>query len=153
MLRNLYFEDVRRKQIRTRILILDDVHHSVNGIRTVANEDGLKGLVTVTFVPIDGVTLRIDEKIFIDELNALKADERGLVLFTAQSNLSGVVHDFSLLKAAKARAWHTLLDAACYCPTSVLDLTLHDYIDFVPVSWYKVVGHPTGLGSLIIKQS
>lgn len=75
------------------------------------------------------------------------------MLFTAQSNLSGVVHPLRLLKSAKEHGWHTLLDAACYVPTTVLDLAAHDFIDFVPVSWYKIVGHPTGLGSLIIKQS
>jgi hypothetical protein len=37
-------------------------------------------------------------------------------------------------------------------PTTELDLEKHPYIDFVPVSWYKVVGAPTGLGSLIVRK-
>lgn len=65
MLRQLYFEDVRHLRVRTRVIILDDVHNSVNGIRTVVDEEGLRDLVTVTFIPIDIITLRVDEAIFM----------------------------------------------------------------------------------------
>lgn len=168
MFRNLYFDSVRQQGVKTRVIILDDVHNSVNGLRTVVQEDGLRHLVSLVFVPIDAVHLRVDEEIFRvsghaascrpcadrleplsqSEIDGLAPGERGLVLFTAQSNLSGVCHNLSLLKYAKRRGWHTLLDAACFVPTSVLDLAKHDYVEFVPVSWYKVVVSDLGYSKL-----
>jgi selenocysteine lyase/cysteine desulfurase len=44
-----------------------------------------------------------------------------------------------------------LLDAAAYVPAHGLDLSaVHP--DFVPVSWYKVFGYPTGVGCLIARR-
>jgi selenocysteine lyase/cysteine desulfurase len=44
-----------------------------------------------------------------------------------------------------------LLDAAAYLPTNVLDLSRW-HPDFVTISWYKVFGYPTGIGSLIVRR-
>lgn len=164
------FETVKRKRIKTRLLIIDDLHNSANGLRTVAEDPALSGLVEVSFAPLDIATLRVDEQIFEVrmllflaiwlaehfsqcEIKRLRPEEQGLVLFTAQSNVSGVQQNFrTLLKRAKHYGWDTMLDAAAYVPLSRLDLTECDYVDFVPCSWYKVLGHPTGLGSLVVRQ-
>jgi selenocysteine lyase/cysteine desulfurase len=44
-----------------------------------------------------------------------------------------------------------LLDAAAYLPASRLDLS-QVHPDFVPVSWYKVFGYPTGVGCLVARR-
>ncbi|MFZ5912125.1 MAG: aminotransferase class V-fold PLP-dependent enzyme, partial [Chloroflexota bacterium] len=44
-----------------------------------------------------------------------------------------------------------LLDAAAYVPTNRLDLSRFKP-DFVPVSFYKMFGCPTGLGALIARK-
>ena len=42
-------------------------------------------------------------------------------------------------------------DAAAYVPTSQLDLSkVHP--DFVPISFYKIFGYPTGMGALIARK-
>ena len=140
LLRTLYFETVKRKRIKTRLLVIDDVHNSVNGLRTIAQDPALSGLVEVCFVPLDIVTLRVDEQTFEVsmllflaiwlaepfaqcEIIRLRPEEQGLVLFTAQSNVSGVQQNFrTLLKRAKHHGWDTMLDAAAYVPLSQLDL-------------------------------
>jgi len=44
-----------------------------------------------------------------------------------------------------------LLDAAAFVATNTLDLARF-HPDFTVVSWYKVFGHPTGVGSLIARR-
>jgi selenocysteine lyase/cysteine desulfurase len=44
-----------------------------------------------------------------------------------------------------------LLDAAAFAPANRLDLSVVKP-DFVPVSWYKVFGYPTGVGCLIARR-
>ena len=41
------------------------------------------------------------------------------------------------------------LDAAAFVGTSPLDLSVHQ-ADFVPISFYKIFGFPTGLGALLV---
>ena len=53
--------------------------------------------------------------------------------------------------SAQDRGWDVLLDAAAYLPTNVLDLSRW-HPDFVAVSWYKVFGYPTGIGSLVVRR-
>jgi selenocysteine lyase/cysteine desulfurase len=46
-------------------------------------------------------------------------------------------------KSNPTHKWLVVLDAAAYVPTHPLDLSkVHP--DFVPVSWYKVFGFPSG---------
>jgi molybdenum cofactor sulfurtransferase len=83
----------------------------------------------------------------------LETFERGLVLLTAQSNVSGVLHPYSsLLRHAKFNGWDTLLDAAALLPTSPLDLASHPEIDAIPISWYKIVGQPC-FGALLVSNA
>lgn len=47
--------------------------------------------------------------------------------------------------------WFVLLDAASYVSTSPLDLSAHQ-ADFIPISFYKIFGLPTGLGALLVNK-
>ena len=48
--------------------------------------------------------------------------------------------------------WFVVLDASSFVSTSPLDLNSCT-ADFVPISFYKMFGFPTGLGALIVKNS
>ena len=48
-------------------------------------------------------------------------------------------------------SYDVLLDAAAYVPSNRLDLSVVKP-DFIPVSWYKVFGYPTGVGCLIARR-
>ena len=47
--------------------------------------------------------------------------------------------------------WDVLLDCAAYVPTNRLDLS-EVKPDFVPLSFYKIFGYPTGVGALIARR-
>lgn len=54
-------------------------------------------------------------------------------------------------KSTAQHKWLVIADAAAYVPTHPLDLsTVHP--DFVPISFYKMFGYPTGLGALIARK-
>jgi selenocysteine lyase/cysteine desulfurase len=76
---------------------------------------------------------------------------RGLFAFPAQSNFTGVQHQLSWIDLAHEHGYDVLLDAAAYVPANRLDLSALRP-DFVPVSWYKVFGYPTGVGCLIARR-
>jgi selenocysteine lyase/cysteine desulfurase len=76
---------------------------------------------------------------------------RGLFAFPAQSNFTGVQHPLSWIDLAHEQGYDVLLDAAAYVPANRLDLTAVRP-DFVPVSFYKIFGFPTGVGCLIARR-
>ena len=75
----------------------------------------------------------------------------GLFAYPAQSNYSGVRHPLDWVTRAHERGWDVLLDAAAFVPTNTLDLSAW-HPDFVAISWYKVFGYPTGIGSLVVRR-
>ena len=72
-----------------------------------------------------------------------------LLAFPGESNFSGQQPDLSCLKSLRSK-WRILLDAAKLACSEQLDLTTC-VADFVVVSFYKIFGHPTGLGALICR--
>jgi selenocysteine lyase/cysteine desulfurase len=84
-------------------------------------------------------------------LPAAATPRRGLLAYPAQSNYSGVQHPLRWIEMAHEHGYDVLLDAAAYVPSNRLDLSVVKP-DFVPVSWYKVIGYPTGVGCLIARR-
>ncbi len=130
-----------------RLLLAADDHNSVNGIRVPAMARGAE----VAYLPLRPDDLRLDDAVVRGALVELPAGRRGLFAFPAQSNYSGVRHPLEWVAAAQARGWDVLLDAAAYLPTARLDLTRW-HPDLVVASWYKVLGYPTGIGSLVVRR-
>ncbi len=130
-----------------RFLLAMDDHNSVNGIRVPAQARGAE----VSYLTLRQDDLRLDDGEVRDALERLPAGRRGLFAFPAQSNYSGVRHPLDWIPAARARGWDVLLDAAAYLPTARLDLSRW-HPDLVVMSWYKVFGYPTGIGSLVVRR-
>jgi molybdenum cofactor sulfurtransferase len=132
----------------SRYLLTFDNHNSVNGIREFARAKG----ATVSYAPLVMPDLRLDVarlETLLDEADPARAN---LFAYPAQSNFSGVKHPLDLVANAQSKGWSVLLDAAAFVPTSRLDLTsVHP--DFVTLSFYKMFGHPTGVGALLIRRS
>ncbi|MER6539103.1 aminotransferase class V-fold PLP-dependent enzyme [Streptomyces sp900105755] len=129
-----------------RLVMSLDNHNSVNGLREYARA---RGAATV-YVP----GLHVDERRLLAALAPPGAGKGagGLLAYPAQSNFTGVQHSLDWIAAAQAHGYDVLLDAAAFAPTNVLDLSRH-HPDFTAVSWYKVFGHPTGVGSLIARRA
>jgi selenocysteine lyase/cysteine desulfurase len=149
---------------RGRLVMSLDNHNSVNGLREYARSRG----ATTVYVPVSGPGLRMDEQRLRAALPARErgpglrrgsgprrggagARPHGLLAYPAQSNFTGVQHPLAWIAAAQARGYDVLLDAAAYVPANTLDLSRY-HPDFTVVSWYKVFGHPTGVGSLIARR-
>jgi len=130
-----------------RYLLTFDNHNSVNGIREFAHARG----AGVTYIPIALPDMRIDESQLSRELTQPSKNGHNLFAYPAQSNFSSVLHPLEWIEEAHKRGWDVLLDAAAYVPTNKLDLS-QVKPDFVPVSFYKMFGYPTGIGALIARK-
>lgn len=128
-------------------LLTFDNHNSVNGIREYATYHG----APVTYAPITLPDLRIDSATLIQHLKSSKPDGNNLFAYPAQSNFSGVQHALEWIDIAHDHGWDVLLDCAAFVPTNRLDLSRWKP-DFVPLSFYKLFGYPTGLGALIARR-
>jgi selenocysteine lyase/cysteine desulfurase len=144
--------------------LTSDNHNSVNGVREFARS---RGAVT-QYVPFCSPELRVDEDAMhralaeqavgrdagrpvATQLSTAARPCRGLLAYPAQSNFSGVQHPLRWIDTAHSYGYDVLLDAAAYVPSNRLDLSVIKP-DFVPVSWYKVFGYPTGIGCLIARK-
>jgi molybdenum cofactor sulfurtransferase len=85
-------------------------------------------------------------------LRAADPAQANLLAYPAQSNFSGVQHPLALVAEAQALGWDVLLDCAAFAPTNELRLDLVKP-DFVPLSFYKLFGYPTGAGALIARRT
>lgn len=130
-----------------RLVLSVDNHNSVNGLREFARTARTK----VTYVPLTGHELRLDEEVLCDALPTGRRGPRRLLAFPAQSNFTGVKHPLEWVALARARGYDVLLDAAAFVPANTLDLSLVQ-ADYTAVSWYKVFGYPTGVGTLIARK-
>lgn len=131
-----------------RYLLTFDNHNSVNGIREYAFSKGAQ----VTYVPVLPPRMRVDEKKLASLLTQRDKKCNNLFAFPAQSNFSAVQHSLTWIDQAHEQGWDVLLDAAAFVPTNRLDLSKWKP-DFVPVSFYKMFGYPTGLGALIARHT
>jgi molybdenum cofactor sulfurtransferase len=130
-----------------RYLLTADNHNSVNGIREFARRRGAH----VAYAPLVDSHLRLDPQALADLL-ARPASGPKLFAYPAQSNFSGVQHSLEWVAEAKRRGWDVLLDAAAFVPTNRLDLS-QCRPDFVSLSFYKMFGHPTGVGALLARRT
>ena len=130
-----------------RYLLTFDNHNSVNGIREFAHARG----AGVAYIPISLPDMRVDASQLDRELAQPSKDGNNLFAYPAQSNFSSVQHPLDWIEKAHEHGWDVLLDAAAFVPTSLLDLSIVKP-DFVPVSFYKMFGYPTGLGAMIARK-
>ncbi len=128
-------------------LLTFDNHNSVNGIREFAHAKGAE----VTYVPICLPEMRVDMDSLDASLDLATADKKNLFAYPAQSNFSAVQHPLEWIERAHAKGWDVLLDAAAFAPSNNLDLGKYKP-DFVPLSFYKIFGYPTGIGALVARR-
>ncbi len=130
-----------------RYLLTFDNHNSVNGIREFAHARGAE----VTYIPVGLPDMRVDASQLDLELSRPSKSGHNLFAYPAQSNFSSVQHPLEWIEKAHGYGWDVLLDAAAFVPTNPLDLR-KVRPDFVPISFYKMFGYPTGIGALIARK-
>ncbi|KAI8471068.1 MAG: pyridoxal phosphate-dependent transferase [Monoraphidium minutum] len=80
-----------------------------------------------------------------------------LVAYPAKDNFEGRLYPLDWIDKVHARStpahrWLVVLDAAAHAATHPLDLSAVKP-DFVPISFYKIFGLPTGVGALIARRA
>jgi selenocysteine lyase/cysteine desulfurase len=130
----------------SRYLLSVDNHNSVNGIREFAAARG----ATIDYIPLDA-ELRIRQAELERHLAQADPAKPNLFAYPAQSNFSGTKHPLEWVRLARSMGYDVLLDAAAYVPTSPLSLR-ETAPDFVSLSFYKMFGYPTGIGTLIARR-
>lgn len=128
-------------------LLLFDNHNSVNGIREFARAKHAQ----VVYAPVIPPDMRIDDTKLTTFLDLAKPGTTNLFAYPAQSNFTGTQHSLEWIERAQAKGWDVLLDAAAFAPTNRLDLGRW-HPDFVPLSFYKMMGYPTGVGALLARK-
>jgi len=128
-------------------LLTFDNHNSVNGIREFAHGKGAQ----VTYIPMALPDMRVDEDMLAAAWEKARQGANNLFAYPGQSNFSSVKHPLEWIEKAHAKGWDVLLDAAAFAPTNPLDLSSWKP-DFVPLSFYKIFGYPTGLGALLVRR-
>ena len=131
----------------SRYLLTFDNHNSVNGIREFAHAKGAE----VTYIPVGLPDMRVDTDFLDASLEQAADHKNNLFAYPAQSNFSGVQHPLEWIERAHAKGWDVLLDAAAFAPSNPLDLGRFK-ADFVPLSFYKIFGYPTGIGALLARR-
>lgn len=132
----------------SKFLLTFDNHNSVNGIREF---DRTRGAET-TYLPVFPPEMRTQTGVLDEYLDRADPEKHNLFAYPAQSNFSGVQHPLAWIERAQARGWDVLLDAAAFVPTNRLDLSVWKP-DYVALSFYKMFGHPTGVGALLARRS
>jgi selenocysteine lyase/cysteine desulfurase len=133
--------------VGSQFLLTADNHNSVNGIREFARARE----ADVVYVPLRPPNLRHDPNDVLEALDRAPTGRFNLFAYPAQSNYSGVRHPLDWVSRAHDRGWDVLLDASAFSPTNSLDLSRW-HPDFVAISWYKLFGYPTGIGSLVVRR-
>jgi len=128
-------------------LLTFDNHNSVNGIREYAHAKSAE----VTYVPMALPDMRADMESLETCLEMGLSGKNNLFAYPAQSNFSSVQHPLEWIERAHAQGWDVLVDVAAFAPTNPLDLSKFKP-DFVPLSFYKIFGYPTGVGALLARR-
>ncbi len=131
-----------------RYLLTFDNHNSVNGIREFAQAKG----ASITYVPLVPPDLRVNETQLHHLLAQARPGQPNLFAYPAQSNVTGVQHSLDWIAQAQDLGWDVLVDCAAFVPSNRLDLSQW-HPDFVPLSFYKMFGYPTGVGCLLARKS
>ncbi|MGE5424710.1 MAG: aminotransferase class V-fold PLP-dependent enzyme [Syntrophothermus sp.] len=128
------------------LLLTADNHNSVNGLREIARQQG----AVVRYAPVNP-DLSIDECMLMHKLEHPRTSGNHLFCYPAKSNYTGHLHPLEWVKKAKEHGWNVLLDAAAFLANDRLDVASVQP-DFIPVSFYKIFGFPTGIGCLVIRR-
>lgn len=132
----------------TTLVLSEDNHNSVLGMREQAGAAGGR----IRYWRTTEFELRLEDNLedIIETEREGDTKREITVAFPAQSNFTGVKHPLSAVQEAKALGATVILDTAAFLPTNNLDLQKFP-ADAIVMSLYKILGLPTGVGALIIR--
>lgn len=135
------------------LVYLENNHTSVLGVRNYSKNTQMITCAEA-FEILSGNDVQSGQETDLESNNCF--------VYPAQCNFSGTkfplkwinkVHrgELNALVESKSKNWYVILDAAGFVPTNKLDLAKFKP-DFVPISFYKIFGYPTGIGALLVRK-
>lgn len=128
------------------LLLTADNHNTMNGLREIARRKG----AIIRYAPLLA-DFSFDEEAVTQRLAHPRSKHHRLFGFPAMSNYSGTVHSLEWVHIAQSYGWDVILDAAAFLANNNLDLSMIKP-EFVPMSFYKLFGFPTGIGALVVRK-
>ncbi|KAG2173863.1 hypothetical protein INT43_005283 [Umbelopsis isabellina] len=128
------------------LILSEDSHNSLHGMRKYASQ----ATAQTIYYEVHDTGLKVTNATESGG-HLAPSGERGLVVFTAQSNVTGIKQDLGLVEKARLAGFDTIVDIAALATTSRVSINSIK-ADAAVVSFYKLFGYPTGLGALIMKQ-
>ncbi|XP_026194340.1 molybdenum cofactor sulfurase, partial [Cyclospora cayetanensis] len=137
-------------------------HNSVLGVREFAYAAGVKSVKALSEREVEAILKDREAAGLVIDWSAGTVLPYCLFGFPLKDNFNGTsyptswiekIHKYGLSDECR---WLVLLDAAAAAPTSPIRLsgtTPERSADFLAISFYKIFGHPTGLGALVLKRS
>lgn len=132
---------------------LENNHTSVLGMRNYASNVQVIRTSDAFEVLSDNTTCSGEDLI---------SESNSCFVYPAQCNFSGTKYPLNWISKvqsgalnnlvnSKTKNWYVVLDAASFVATNRLDLAIFKP-DFVPISFYKIFGYPTGIGALLVRK-
>lgn len=159
------FDGEHQDELRSSFAYLNDNHTSVIGMRELVWSNSSSCDVYCVYEKDDELTAEIVPQNSFS-FKTIKNGIGNLFVYPAQSNFNGRKYPLDWIREIQSDGdakfkkmnktsnnWFVCLDAASFVCTSVLDLSSSNKPDFVPISFYKIFGFPTGLGALLIRKS
>ena len=119
-------------------IVSDDTHNSVGGLGLAAKEKG----AAVRRVPAEEIPAALQRH----------KGNPGVLCYTLQSNATGTQYPREWIKMAQERGWIVMVDAAAFVGTNEFNLSDGPCPDAFVGSLYKLCGHPTGIGFLVLSE-
>ena len=144
------FNEMYGLQKGSIVLASHDQHKNVQHILDAAAQSSVK---------IGSIPLKIkDLRIHGDDMHKLlrkrgwSSHGCGLLLYPAQSFLTGICHSLNWIATAHQNEWKVLLDVSSCLPMVNVDLSLYQP-EFVIGSLHHMIGYPSDVGFLLVRRS
>ena len=134
----------------SRLLLTADNHNSVNGIREFARARGRE--VDVPAAARPRTCASTARSVARAARSRCPPAAPSLFAYPAQSNYSGVRHPLDWIDDAQATRLGRAARRRGVRARRTASTCRRWHPDFVAVSWYKVFGYPTGIGSLVVRR-
>ena len=132
------------------LLMLEDNHNSVNGLRMKVKRDGGRVSYSPITHTLEVAWMRLEDNL----VNCYTCRGPSVFAYPLKSNYTGIVHGLEWTKRAQDRGWKVLVDASSYLPNQKLSLKgAGIFPDYIAMSFYKIFGYPAGLGALVVRKS
>lgn len=132
------------------LLASNDHHKSVQHLVDVATRSNVK----VGSIPLKSKDWRIhgDDMYRLLRKQGRSGNGCGLLVYPAQSFLTGICHSLNWIPTAQQNGWKVLLDVSSCLPMVNVDLSLYQP-EFVVGSLHHMIGYPSDVGFLLVRSS